>query len=264
MAEDIREVLIQRINLCFSLTDVESLLAYKIILFMLLEAHPKSLYRKSHIIIEYASTEEFGIYFNAFEGRDEPRIDSSLTTAFKSGIKSTVLNKVVDRPNKEFIEGLSLENRQYLNLLLEVKHLKEGIFYGEKIRYDAIRHGFFDQYCIPYIKKLNCIAIESKLSLRAYQIALYLIFSLTEENIKKDETCLIFESYEVFSSYVSNFVDVIDVPVSTISDNLDQLHNAKFAHVSFVNFRCEYDGSGGKFSDYRDREHLQINLLSLS
>ena len=61
------------------------------------------------------------------------------------------------------------------------------------------------------------------------------------------------KSYEDFSNYFSTFVDIDDVPTSTILDNLDTLHRIGFIILSRCNPNDEDD-----FDGYPEKQHLRI------
>lgn len=84
-------------------------------------------------------------------------------------------------------------------------------------------------------------------------MGLYFIFELTKQQFCDGDAEFMVETYSEFSEYFSTFVDSIDVPISTISDNLDKLHDTGFVHVGFLNPRDECD-----LVEYKDKEHLYI------
>lgn len=250
--EDIREILIRHINHRFTMAGVESLLAYQVALFLILEPNPKRLLRNDCLLVEYESSTDFAQRFQTFEGRESPRSKSSLKSALAKLEEAAVLMSASTKPTLEEVEILGLKKKKYLQLYIDLKSLRDE-YPDDVIQYNVVRHYFFDEKYLPLIMELNSLVSDGKIPLLAYQIGLYFIFNLTKEHFEEGDADFLFKSYDDFSKYFSTFVDTFTTPQSTISDNLDKLHNTGFINVMFVNPQNEFE-----LAEYEDKDHLYI------
>ncbi len=250
--EDIREILIRHINHRFTVASVESLFAYQVALFLILEPNPKRLLRHNYLLVEYESSTDFAQRFQKFEGRESPRSRSSLKSALAKLEEAAVLMSASTKSTQEEVDILGLKKKQYLQLYIDLKSLRDE-YPDDVIQYNVARHYFFDEKYLPLIVELNGLVSDGKTSLLAYQMGLYFIFQLTKEHFEEGDAEFILKSYGDFSRYFSTFVDVINVPQSTVSDNLDNLHDTGFIHAMFVNPREEFE-----LLEYDDKDHLYI------
>ena len=233
--EDIREILIRHVNHRFKTMKVESLLAYKIALYLILTAKTKGLYRKDCLILEFESLNDFAKKFAEFEDREEVRSKSSIKTAIDKLGKAAVVMSISQRPTKDAVEIGALKNVQYLFLYMDLNSLKEE--YPDTIYYDYVEIELFDTYKRPIIDELLALSESdtTTLPLLAVQIGLYLILSLTKEDLLAGESDFLVSTYNEFSEYFSTFIDIFEIPQSTISDNIDALHNSSFINISKLN-----------------------------
>jgi hypothetical protein len=263
---DIREVLMDSANFRFTLMNVKSLLAYQIFLFFIFRIDRRLLISKNEILMEFESSSDLSTQLQKFLQSDKTLGRSSVHSALEYLREAAVLMHYSARPSKEELEILGLKNKPYLFLYLDVKSLKdgcEGEFFDNNYQYK-----FFDKYIIPQITKLNesIACYKDKVSLKAYQMALFFIFNiklehfestiqLDNENHSKEIAFseYLLKSYEDFSNYFSTFVDIDDVPTSTILDNLDTLHRIGFIILSRCNPNDEDD-----FDGYPEKQHLRI------
>lgn len=250
--EDIREILIRHINHRFTVASVESLLAYQVALFLIFEPNPKRLLRHNYLLVEYESSTDFINRFQKFEGRESPRSRSSLISALNKLEEAAVLMSASTKSTQEEVEILGLKKKQYLQLYIDLKSLRDE-YPDDVIQYSVTRHYFFDEKYLPLIMELNSLVSDEKMSLLAYQMGLYFIFQLTKDHFEEGDAEFLLKSYDDFSRYFSTFVDVINVPQSTISDNLDKLHETGFINATFVNPRQEFE-----LLEYEDKDHLYI------
>lgn len=260
---DIREILIHQINIRFTVMKVKSLLAYQIFLFLIFNTDRKRLITQNYILVKFSSLDDLALQLQEFYKTNIKHERTSIKSALGSLEKAAVIMSTSLRPSEEEVEVLELERKFYTYLYLDVSELRDG--YEEKFFDNNYRHKIFDKYLIPQIKELNTLLIGNNVSLRAYQMALYFIFQLNIENFddtfETDENEImafseyLLESLDDFSDYFSTFVDLEDVPQSTISDNLHTLHNLGFIHLSRLNPEedDEYKNNG-----YPDKEHLNI------
>ncbi|MBL4940445.1 MAG: hypothetical protein JKY81_02130 [Colwellia sp.] len=231
---------------------MESLLAYQVALFLIFEPNPKRLLRHNYLLVEYESSTDFINRFQKFEGRESPRSRSSLISALNKLEEAAVLMSASTKSTQEEVEILGLKKKQYLQLYIDLKSLRDE-YPDDVIQYSVTRHYFFDEKYLPLIMELNSLVSDEKMSLLAYQMGLYFIFQLTKDHFEEGDAEFLLKSYDDFSRYFSTFVDVINVPQSTISDNLDKLHETGFINATFVNPRQEFE-----LLEYEDKDHLYI------
>jgi hypothetical protein len=261
---DIRELLIRVINVRFTVSDVESLLAYKMALFIILNADRQKLAKDEQLLITFESSTDLAKRFQVFEGSLQIRTRSSINSAMKSLEKAAVLMSLSIRPSEEEIEVIGLLRKPYLFTYIDLTSLREQ--FTEPFFDNNVQFKFFDEYKIPLINRLNVDVYGQKISLLAYQMWLYLLFTLVKDDFKIKDIDedgeeyfyqhYIFDSYNDLSKYFSPFVDIMDIPQSTISDNLDTLHGLGLIEASFENPRDE-----SECMEYEDRDYLNIYMF---
>lgn len=257
--EDIREILIRHINHQFTVMNVESLLAYKVALFFILETYPKNLLNKRELLIEYESSSDFLRKFQKFDCKQFVRSRTSLKSALTQLEKAAVVMHQSVRPSEEEIEILGLKKKPYLSMYIDLKSLRDQ-YDGNLVECSQAKRCLFDEYYLPLIFKLNSLSSKTNMPLLTYQIGLYLIFQLTKEQFEEGQAEFLVESYEDFSKYFSTFVDIIEVPKSTVFDNLLVLSEIGFIESQFLNPCCEFDGNTIEIGQYEDKRHLYIKV----
>jgi len=257
--EDIREILIRHINHRFTVMDVESLLAYKITLFLLLETLPQYLHSKPELLVEYESSTDFLNAFKKFDCKQSVRSRTSLKSALNQLEKAAVVMHQSVRPSEEELEVLELKKKPYLTMYIDLKSLRDE-YDGNLVQCSQAHRRLFDEYYLPLVFKLNSLSSHVNMPLLAYQIGLYLIFQLTKEQFEEGQAEFLVESYEDFSEYFSTFVDIIGVPKSTVFDNLFVLSEIGFIESKFLNPCCEFDGNTIELGQYEDKDHLYIKI----
>ncbi|QUI64883.1 hypothetical protein GSF04_21335 [Pseudoalteromonas sp. A22] len=257
--EDIREILIRHINHRFTVMDVESLLAYKIALFLLLETLPQYLHSKPELLVEYESSTDFLNAFKQFDCKQSVRSRTSLKSALNQLEKAAVVMHQSVRPNEEELEVLELKKKPYLTMYIDLKSLRDE-YDGNLVQCSQAHRRLFDEYYLPLVFKLNSLSSHVNMPLLAYQIGLYLIFQLTKEQFEEGQAEFLVESYQDFSEYFSTFVDIIGVPKSTVFDNLFVLSEIGFIESKFLNPCCEFDGNTIEPGQYEDKDHLYIKI----
>jgi DNA-binding PadR family transcriptional regulator len=244
---------------------VKSLLAYQIFLFLIFNEDRKRLITQNDILVEYSSFSDLAQQLQDFYMTNTEHGRTSIKSALKSLEKAGVVMSTSERPTDEEVEVLGLKRKPRTFLYIDVKSLRDSndqVFFDNNYRYKI-----FDKYLMPQIEELNALVVGNNVSLLAYQMALNLIFQLnvddftdtfeTEENGMMPFIEFILKSLDDFSDCFSPFVDLGDVPQSTIKDNLDTLQNIGFVDFSWINpeDKIEY-----KTKSYPDQEHLIISL----
>lgn len=262
---DIREILIHRANFNFSLMKVKSLLAYKIFLYVILNADRKLLCRSNELLLDFESFTDLASKLKLFYGASKDHGRSSIKAALGYLEKSCVIMSASEKPTDEEIEVLELKHKPYLSLYLDIEELRDG--HEQEFFDNNYRFKIFDSYFMPQIKALNEIIHRKNVSLMAYQMAIYLIFQLepkhfedtfeTEEGEIMGSHEFIVDSFKDFSSYFSTFVDYELIHPNTVSDNLEVLHEIGFIYkqIKNPNEEEEYQGVG-----YADNDHLHIMI----
>ncbi|WP_350594647.1 MULTISPECIES: hypothetical protein [unclassified Pseudoalteromonas] len=279
---DVREILINNANIRLSLMGVKSLLAYQIFLFFIFIQTKDSLSTKGRIHLVFDSldqlSEELAEYSFFANKNNRSSIKTALNALEKAGLIMSTSNKLT----KEEMKFYELQRRSVLVLYLDIENLldwRPTVQLKDELEYACGEERFmewknkkflgsnqnrtliFDNYLLPIIKFLNFYISDKKITLLAYQIALYFIFQLKEEdfgNLKGGgKIKFIFDTYCGFLQDILPFISIFDISEDTVSDNLNTLHNLGLMRVASVDPEEDDD-----CIDYRNsRSCLTIELF---
>jgi len=256
---DIREILIHNINIRFRLAKVESLLAYQIILFLILRVSRKKLIRENELFFEFESAMDLSKQFADWANRDNVPSKTSMKSAMQALNKTGILMFEQQTFDDNQMELLGLNKKRHLWCCIDLKEIRDSF---APFSYNMVKHEYFESHLLSQINRLNTqiasyleqeVKEDTKnkqkliVSANSYQLGLRLIFEagLSDFNnkeiieyedgttVKISRKAFLFESYEHFSENFSYYFKHLDLANSSISDNLDKLHEIGFIHVSW-------------------------------
>ncbi|MDX2370956.1 MAG: hypothetical protein QNK36_21555 [Colwellia sp.] len=256
---DIREILIHNINVRFRLANVESLLAYQILLFLILRISRKHLIRDNDAFLKFESAMDLSRQFADWAYRDNVPSKTSMKSAMEVLNRTGILMFEQQIFDDNQIELIGLIKKRHLWCCIDLKEIRDSF---APFSYNMVRHEYFESHLLSQIDRLN-IQVASYLeqkpkentkdkqklivSANSYQLGLRLIFEVqlsdfnSKEIINYDDGTtskisrkgFLFESYEHFSKNFSYYFKHLELANSSISGNLDKLHEIGFIHVSW-------------------------------
>lgn len=256
---DIREILIHNINLNFRYTGVESLLAYQLILFLILEIPRKKLIREDVFFLEFESAMDLTRKFTEWACKDIEPSKTSMKSAIKSLEKTCIINFEFQSFDDDDKDVLGLEKSRYLWCCLNLKVIRDSF---APFKYDEAKHEYFEKYIIPQFDRLNTQVAsylqeginkpkgtrKRMVSANTYQLGLRLAFEATLDDfrdkieVKYDDgslgtlfrKALAFETYKHVSDYLSYYFLQSNLAESSISDCLDKLKEINYIQLEWI------------------------------
>ena len=255
---DIREVLINNANYRFAISRVKSASAYRIFLFIVLGHDLYRFLLKKEVLFEYDSLNHLAEKLSDYYSYPLVKNKSSIKTALEYLDDTALIMSNSQQPTAEELKECELNNSKYLFLYINVEDLlrwrpakceeeKLDIEMSKRVdewrarsfvRSDKRRTLFFDNYLQPILLYVNSRLVSASISLLGNQIMMYLILQLEEEHFEgcyeAREVKFIYDTYDGFANALMPFIGCYDIPNSTISDNLDALHNTYLIDVSLT------------------------------